>query len=138
MRILMLCLLHRAPEGISRSAPTCYGQPRSLWTPQVFPALKSWSVRIYLDDAPQVGLDGKRFWYGGLLHIFNIKAGANLRPNRDWSNVDGAKENFQATYTEMLESGGGVVSLCFHPCEFIQGEFWDALNFTHSLNPPRD
>ncbi|HUI43415.1 MAG TPA: polysaccharide deacetylase family protein [Terriglobia bacterium] len=119
-------------------APTCYGQPGSSWAPQVFPALKSWGVKVYLDDAPQVGLDGKPFWYGGLLNIFNIKAGANLRPNDDWSNLDQAKANFQATYTQLSQSGGGVVSLYFHPCEFIHREFWDAVNFARGLNPPRN
>ncbi|HEY6290809.1 MAG TPA: hypothetical protein VI455_04500 [Terriglobia bacterium] len=119
-------------------APTCYGQPGSSWAPQAFPALKSWGVKVYLDDARQVGLDGRPFWYGGLLNIFNIKAGANLRPNDDWSNLDQAKANFQATYTQLSQSGGGVVSLYFHPCEFIHREFWDAVNFAAGLNPPRD
>lgn len=119
-------------------APTCYGQPGSSWAPQVFPALKSWGVKVYLDDALQVGLDGKPFWYGGLLNIFNLKAGANLRPNDDWSNLAEARENFKATYAELSGSGGGVVSLYFHPCEFIHREFWDAVNFAGGLNPPRD
>jgi len=118
--------------------PTCYGQPGSSWAPQVFPALKSWGVRVYLDDARQVGLNGKPFWYGGLLNVFNLKAGSDLRPNDDWSNLDQAKENFLATYRDMTQSGGGVVSIYFHPCEFIHREFWDAVNFAHGANPPRE
>jgi len=117
-------------------APTCYGQPGSSWAPQVFPALKSWGVKVYLDDALQVGLEGKPFWYGGLLNIFNIKAGSDLRPNDDWSNLDQAKANFKATY-DQLSSSGGVVSIYFHPCEFIHREFWDAVNFAKGANPPR-
>lgn len=119
-------------------APTCYGQPGNSWAPQVFPALKSWGVRVYLDDAPHVGLNGKPFWYGGLLNIFNIKAGSDLRPNDDWSNLAQAKANFQATYARLLADGGGVVSLYFHPCEFIHREFWDAMNFAQGANPPRE
>jgi peptidoglycan/xylan/chitin deacetylase (PgdA/CDA1 family) len=117
-------------------APTCYGQPGSSWAPQVFPALKSWGVKIYLDDALQIGLEGKPFWYGGLLNIFNIKAGSDLRPNDDWSNLDQAKANFKATY-DQLSPSGGVVSIYFHPCEFIHREFWDAVNFAKGANPPR-
>lgn len=119
-------------------APTCYGQPGSSWAPQVFPALKSWGVRVYLDDARQVGLNGTPFWYGGLLNVFNLKAGSDLRPNDAWSNLDQAKANFLATYRDMTRSGGGVVSIYFHPCEFIHREFWDAVNFAHGANPPRD
>jgi hypothetical protein len=117
-------------------APTCYGQPGSSWAPQVFPALKSWGVRVYLDDALQVGLDGKPFWFGGLLNIFHIKAGSDLRPNDDWSNLDQAEANFRATYAE-LSPAGGVVSIYFHPCEFIHRQFWDAVNFAKGANPPR-
>jgi len=119
-------------------APTCYGQPGSSWAPQAFPALKGWGVKVYLDDGPHVGLDGKPFWYGGLLNIFNIKHGAELRPNDvNWSNLDLAKANFKATYVQLSESGGGFVSLYFHPCEFIHQHFWD-LNFAKGANPTRD
>jgi GWxTD domain-containing protein len=118
-------------------APTCYGQPGSSWAPQVFPALKSWGVGVYLDDGLQVGLDGKPFWYGGLLNIFNLKAGSDLHTNDDWSNLDQAKANFKATY-DQLSPSGGVVSIYFHPCEFIHREFWDAVNFAKGANPPRE
>jgi hypothetical protein len=118
-------------------APTCYGQPGSSWAPQAFPALKTWGVSVYLDDGLQVGLEGKPFWYGGLLNIFNLKAGADLSPNDDWSNLDQAKANFKATYAQ-LSASGGVVSIYFHPCEFIHREFWDAVNFAKGANPPRE
>ncbi len=119
-------------------APTCCGQPGNSWAPQAFPALKGWGVKVYLDDGQHVGLDGKPFWYGGLLNIFNIKHGAELRPNDvNWSNLDLAKANFKATYTQLSESGGGFVSLYFHPCEFIHQHFWD-LNFAKGANPTRD
>jgi peptidoglycan/xylan/chitin deacetylase (PgdA/CDA1 family) len=118
-------------------APTCYGQPGSSWAPQAFPALKSWGVKVYLDEGLQIGLDGKPFWYGGLLNIFNIKAGSDLHHNDDWSNLDQAKANFKATYAE-LSASGGVVSFYFHPCEFIHREFWDGVNFAKGSNPPRD
>jgi hypothetical protein len=125
--------LHR----IFGQAPTCYGQPGSSWAPQVFPALKAWGVRVYLDDALHVGLNGKPFWYGGLLNIFNIKAGSALRPNRNWSNLNQAKASFKAIYAQLSPSGG-MVSFYFHPCEFIHREFWDAVNFAKGANPPRE
>jgi len=125
-------------KRIFGKTPTCYGQPGSSWAPQAFPALKSWGVRVYLDDALQVGLDGKPFWYGGLLNIFHLKYGTELHSNEDWSNLAEAKDSFRAAYADLLHSGGGVVSIYFHPCEFIHREFWDAVNFAKGANPPRN
>ena len=120
-------------------APVAYGQPGSSWAPQVFPALAKWSVRVYLDDGKQVGLRGRPFWYGRLLNIFNIRDGGQLRPNADWSNLDEAKQRFQDTYLNLTaRKNGGVVSVCFHPCEFVHKEFWDAVNFRDGANPPPD
>jgi hypothetical protein len=119
--------------------PTCYGQPGSSWAPESHAALKKWGVNVYLDEADQVGLNGKPFWYGGLLNIFNTTEGGKLRPNHDWSNLAEAKERFQEFYVQMTSRrGGGVISLYFHPCEFIHREFWDAVNFAHGANPPRE
>ena len=33
---------------------------------------------------------------------------------------------------------GGVISIPFHPCEFVHKEFWDAVNFANGANPPPD
>jgi len=119
--------------------PTCYGQPGSSWAPQPYSALKKWGVRVYLDEAGHIGLEGKPFWYGGLLNILNTKEGGQLRPNDDWSNLDEAKAKFQGFYLHMSsQPRGGIISLYFHPCEFIHREFWDAVNFAHGSNPPRD
>ena len=119
--------------------PTCYGQPGSSWAPQAHGALRKWGVRVYLDESPHVGLNGKPFWYGGLLNIFNTKEGMALRPNDDWTNVEEAKAKFQSSYERLsLQPGGGIISVYFHPCEFIHREFWDAVNFARGANPPRE
>ena len=120
--------------------PTCYGQPGSSWTPHAFPALKKWGVKVYLDEAPHVGLEGKPFWYGGLLNISNTRDGAKLRPTGEegWEGSRSARARFQEIYLRMTSRReGGVLSLCFHPCEFIHQEFWDAANFADGANPPR-
>src|SRR4051794_28293570 len=52
--------------------PICYGQPGSSWGPQSNPALRKLGVPIYLDEGDQVGLGHQPFWYGGLLHVFNM------------------------------------------------------------------
>ncbi len=124
---------------IFRKTPSAYGQPGSSWAPQVFPALDKWGVGVYLDDGKQVGLRGRPFWYGRLLNIFNIRGTEQLRPDANWSNLDMVKAQFQDIYlTLTARPAGGVVSMCFHPCEFVHKEFWDAVNFRDGANPPPD
>ena len=116
--------------------PSCYGQPGVSWAPQAYPALKKWGVHVYLDDGDQVQLDGKPFWYGGLLNIFHIDAGRQLEQNNDWSNLESAKANFKTLYTQMsVQPPGGIVSFMFHPTQLISEVFWDAVNFAHGANP---
>ena len=119
-------------------APSCYGQPGVSWAPQPYATLKKWGVNVYLDDGPQVQLDGKPFWYGGLLNIFGIDAGQKLEPNADWTNIEAARANFTAIHAQMsAQPGGGLVSFMFHPTQFISEVFWDAVNFAKGANPPR-
>jgi hypothetical protein len=118
--------------------PSCYGQPGVSWAPQAYLALKKWGVNVYLDDGDQVQLDGKPFWYGGLLNIFHIDAGRQLEQNNDWSNLESAKANFKTLYMQISrEPQGGVVSFMFHPTQLISEVFWDAVNFAQGANPPR-
>jgi len=118
-------------------APSCYGQAGGSWAPQSHAALKQWGVKVYLDEAPQIGLEGKPFWYGGILNIFNTTYGFKLRPNDDWSNLTEDEAVFQKAYTEAAsEPRGGIISIHFHPCEFVHREFWDAVNFARGADPP--
>jgi hypothetical protein len=117
--------------------PCCYGQPGNSWAPQSFGALHRWGVRLYLDEGSHVGLNGKPFWYGGLLNIFNTPEGEQLRPNEKWNNLEQSKARFREFYSRMSsQEHGGLISLYFHPCEFIHQWFWD-MNFAHGANPPR-
>ena len=124
-------------QRIFGQKPCCYGQPGNSWAPQSFPALANWGVGLYLDEAEHVGLNGQPFYYGGLLNIFNTKEGPQLRPNEDWSNLEESKARFRQFYEHMSSNGGGLISLYFHPCEFIHSQFWD-LNFARGANPPRE
>ncbi len=126
-------------KRILGQTPTCYGQPGSSWAAQSYAALKKWGVKVYLDEGTQVGLNGKPFWYGGLLNIFNTAEGSKLHPNPEWSNLDEARARFQEIYLRMTaRREGGIISLYFHPCEFVHREFWDGVNFSRGANPPPD
>lgn len=122
-------------QRIFQQKPCCYGQPGSSWAPQSFPSLASWGVGLYLDEAEHVGLNGQPFYYGGLLNIFHTKEGPQLRPNDEWANLEESKTKFRKFYEQM--SSGGLISLYFHPCEFIHSQFWD-MNFARGANPPRE
>lgn len=124
-------------QRIFGQKPCCYGQPGSSWAPQSYPALASWGVSLYLDEAEHVGLNGQPFYYGGLLNIFNTREGQQLRPNEEWNNLEESKARFRQFYEQMSSNGGGLISIYFHPCEFIHSRFWD-LNFAKGANPPRE
>ena len=117
--------------------PTAYGQPGSSWCPEAQPALRMMGIHVYLDDGEQVGLDGRPFWYGGILNIYDMKYINDFRPNDDWTNIAEVKANFKKAYSSLSESGGGLISIYFHPCEFVEKEFWDAVNFANGAEPPR-
>ena len=123
-------------KRILAQTPTCYGQPGASWAPQAYAALQDWGLGIYLDDGKFLGLNGNPFWYGGLLNLYNLRDGRQLRPDKTWSNLADAKADFQDIHLRLTSKRqGGLVSLYFHPCEFIHQEFWDAVNFAHGANP---
>jgi hypothetical protein len=117
--------------------PTCYGQPGSSWAPQTLAAMRQWGMKVYLDAGQHVALDGKPFYYCGLLNIYQI---ANM-PRADLKNpaaLPEAEEKFAVARKELLAEGGGLVSIIYHPCEFVHQEFWDGVNFRNGANPPRE
>jgi hypothetical protein len=125
-----------AVQRIFGQAPTCYGQPGSSWGPQQFAALKKWGVNVYLDSGSHVGLDNKPYYYGGLLNLYHLEH--TLRANLDsLKSLSEAEDRFLAARKKLLSEGGGIVSIYYHPCEFVHKEFWDGVNFRNGANPPR-
>jgi hypothetical protein len=117
-------------------APVCYGQPGSSWGPQSNLALRRMGIPVYLDEGEQVGLDEQPFWYGGLLYIFNL--GRNqFRARLDVGPEDKAASVQLTETARRLSATGGVISIYYHPTEFIATEFWDAVNFSRGAMPER-
>ncbi|MCL5744285.1 MAG: hypothetical protein M1541_10230 [Acidobacteria bacterium] len=117
--------------------PSCYGQPGSSWGPQSLPALRKMGIGVYLDEGEQVGLDSQPFWYGGLLHVFNMGRflmRASLDPRVP---VEKALAQFDQLANELSARGGGVISTYYHPTEFVTTEFWDGVNFAHGASRER-
>jgi hypothetical protein len=45
---------------------------------------------------------------------------------------------FDEAAARLEAAGGGVISIYYHPTEFVTTEFWDAVNFAHGASPDRD
>jgi hypothetical protein len=118
-------------------APTCYGQPGSSWGPQSYGAMKKWGMEIYLDAGLHVQLDDKPHYYCGMLNLYKLAhlTRASLGGPKD---LEKAQERFLEARKALLEEGGGIVSVMYHPCEFVHKEFWDGVNFRKGANPPRE
>ena len=124
-------------ERIFGQAPTCYGQPGSSWGPQSYGAMKKWGMGVYLDAGKHIGLDGKPCYYGGALNLYNLDH--ILRTNlTSLKEEQAAEDRFTEARKALLAEGGGIVSIYYHPCEFVHKEFWDGVNFQQGANPPRE
>lgn len=117
--------------------PSCYGQPGNSWAPQANLALRDWGVKVYMDDAGQVGFDNQPFWYGGLLYVFNLGPHTFRADLNDPSKLEAAKRRFDAALAATRQRGGGVMQSYYHPTEWSSTKFWDGVNFSHGANPER-
>ncbi|HEY3840772.1 MAG TPA: hypothetical protein VGL72_29570 [Bryobacteraceae bacterium] len=120
------------------TTPVCYGQPGNSWGPQSNIALRKLGIPVYLDEGDQVGLDDQPFWYGGLLYIFHMGRN-NFRAQLNVGAEDpAAYKRFDEAAARLSANGGGVISIYYHPNEFVTTQFWDGPNFSHGANPPRE
>jgi hypothetical protein len=116
--------------------PSCYGQPGSSWGPQAFGVMRKWGMKAYLDTGSHVSLDGKPHYYCGLLTMYRLThtLRTGLGGEKD---LQVAKEKFDKSRAQLLKEGGGLVSIFYHPCEFVHKQFWDSI-FKNGANPPRE
>jgi len=117
--------------------PVCYGQPGSSWAPQSYPALRTWGITLYLDETPHVGLSGKPFWYCGVLNALNLRGHVTRAELGSEEELKAGCRRFDETLAKTRAEGGGLISIYYHPCEWVHLRFWDAVNFARGANPPR-
>jgi hypothetical protein len=117
--------------------PSCYGQPGSSWAPQSNTALRHMGIPVYLDEGSQVGLNNQPFWYGGLLYIYNMGRFTMRAPLDGAGPVENSYERFDRAAAELAARGGGVISIYYHPTEFVTTEFWDGVNFAKGADRER-
>jgi hypothetical protein len=118
-------------------SPVAYGQPGSAWAPQAYPALREMGIRMYLDEADHVGIDDQPFYYGGILNVFKMRSNLARMDLSGGASLANGKALFTKAYEQLRGKGGGTISIYYHPNEWIQTEFWDAVNFRRGANPAR-
>jgi hypothetical protein len=117
--------------------PICFGQPGPSWAPQIYPALKKWNIPVYLDEAAHVGLPSEQpFWFQSMLHIFNLRRNAIKMEFGNAADLEQTCKLFQAACERLsINDGSGLVSLYYHPQEFIYRGFSDEVNFGSGTHP---
>jgi hypothetical protein len=125
-------------KRIFGTQPVCYGQPGSSWGPQSNPALRRLGIPVYLDEGVQVGVDDQPFWYGGVLHVYHMGQNTFRAQLNVGARDESANRTFDDAAQRLAVRGGGLISIYYHPTEFVTTEFWDAVNFAHGANPPRE
>jgi hypothetical protein len=127
----------RDVERIFGAKPVAYGQPGSAWAPQAYPALREMGIRMYLDEADHVGIEDQPFYYGGMLNVFKMRSNLARMALGGGDSLASGKAAFTKAYEALRSKGGGTISIYYHPNEWVQTEFWDAVNFRRGANPPR-
>jgi hypothetical protein len=118
--------------------PACYGQAGGSWVPQSYAALRNWDIPLYLDETSHVGLDGKPFWYCGILNALNLGGAVTRMGLGGEDDFNDGCRRFDEVHGRVLDDGGGLISIYYHPCEWVHRQFWDGVNFSRGANPPRE
>ncbi|MDB6037036.1 MAG: hypothetical protein JWM99_877 [Verrucomicrobiales bacterium] len=121
----------------------CYGQPGSSWAPQAIGALRQigiapHDVPCYVDEGTHVGIDQKPFWYAGALNVYHMGDNYTRMELHDPAMVEPGKKKFSDISNRLKSENGGLISIFYHPCEWVHREFWDGVNFANGANPPRE
>jgi polysaccharide deacetylase len=118
--------------------PVAYGQPGSAWASQTYPALREMGINVYLDEADHVGIDDQPFYYGGMLNVFKMRSNLVRMPLTGGDSLTEGEAAFSKVESSLRARGGGTISIYYHPNEWVQTEFWDAVNFSRGANPARE
>ena len=130
-------------------ALACYGQPGSSWAAQAIAALPRCGVQVdgvpcYLDSGNHVGFGGVPFWYAGALVVYDMHPNETRMELFAPGGLARGKQDFARIAQRLAQNGGGgrggggLISIFYHPCEWVTDGFWDASNFTRGANPPRE
>ena len=91
-----------------------------------------------MDEGTHVGLNEQPFWYAGALVVYHMGQNYTRMELHDPAAVEPAKKKVSAIADRLRSQGGGLISIFYHPCEWVHQEFWDGVNFRRGANPPRE
>lgn len=121
----------------------CYGQPGASWGAQPIAALRDIGVSndgipCYVDSGDHVGIGGKPFWYDGALVVYDMRQNETRMDLFAKDGLEKGENAVTAIHDRLAGEGGGLISIFYHPCEWVTSEFWDGVNFRRGANPPRE
>ena len=128
---------------LGRGTLSCYGQPGSSWAAQTIAALPEIGVApsgtpCYVDEGSHIGLNAKPFWYENALVVYHMAQNYTRMDLHDPAALDPANRKIdEMTARLRQENGPRLISIFYHPCEWVHREFWDGVNFRRGANPPR-
>src|SRR3954471_4212201 len=125
-----------------RDALACYGQPGSSWGSQTIAALGQIGVAphgipTYVDEGNHIGLKGRPFWYCNALVVYDMLPNRTRFELHIPQALEPGKKAVTEIATRLKGEGGGLISIFYHPCEWVHKQFWDGVNFSRGANPPR-
>ncbi|WP_168121488.1 hypothetical protein [Paenibacillus sp. HB172176] len=113
----------------------CYGQPGLSWAPQTYATLNHWGVPVYLNNFYEIDIDGKPFWYGGLLSMTSLTGLMHIPMGDDL--LGRMTRRFDELCEAQKDEETAFISMFYHPTEFVFEQYWDAVNFARGKNPPK-
>ena len=114
-----------------------FGQAGGSWAPQIYPFLRDAGIPLFMDEAGHIGLDGGPFWYCNVPHINRMENRfTRMEFDQGEAGLAAGIDAFDAIHRGGVEAGDGLISICYHPCEFATTAFWDGVNFSRGRQPP--
>jgi hypothetical protein len=115
-----------------------FGQAGGSWAPQIYPFMRDAGIPLFMDEASHIGLDGAPFWYCNVPHINRLETRVTRMDFE--AGEEGLRQGigrFDEIHRDVVDDGGGLISIYYHPCEFATLAFWDGVNFARGQQPPR-
>src|SRR5205085_2035743 len=83
-------------------------------------------------------LDNKPFWFAGTITVYHMGQNHTRMELHKEEALETGKQAISKVADRLGKEGGGLISIFYHPCEWVHKEFWDGVNFKRGANPPRE